>query len=145
MVAIVIMIVGFALSGLEGFLSFFRRRYPGGGDILLFPNLRHRSLPVGHLAHRPARRRLERRRIFLDHLRVLRGRAFGLAFLLLLIVILCAGKLVAERTGAVEGAFLVMQPFDTLGDGRGPVGHMPWIIPQMGLRNAAGKEKGGVP
>jgi hypothetical protein len=38
----------------------------------------------------------------------------------------------------------MMQPFDAFGGGRGPVGHMPAIIPQAGEGHAA-KEKGGSP
>jgi hypothetical protein len=61
---------------------------------------------------------LEDRRIVLDHLRALGRRSFGLAFLLLLVVVLRAGELIAERASAIEGAFFLVQTLDTFGERR---------------------------
>ena len=137
--AVAFLIVGFAVPGVVCFLCFFRRLYLCILVIVFFPQLDGIGLPVGHLAHGSARRGLEDRRILLHHLRAC-GRLFRLGFLLFLVVVLCAGELRAERERAVEGAFLLMQPFDALRCGRGPVGHTPRIIPQKGQQNAAKKK-----
>src|ERR1022692_1501601 len=102
------------LPGLEGFLRFSRRLYSRVGVIVFFSQLGGGGLPVGHLPHGSIWRRAQDRRVFPDHLRACRW-LFRLGFLLLLVVVLCAGELVAQRKGAVEGAFLMMQPFDAFG------------------------------